>query len=316
MNEANFDKLLEKDPSFLRLSRDIERGRVLHAILLTGSDKAYLEQFARAIVSCVLEKTGQVALAEKAKRGSFLDLLILKNDKSIKTEDISTIVQKASEHGIECDQKFCIIADAEKMTEEAQNKLLKTLEEPSSDQYFILCSPSRFLLLPTIVSRCNTIEVFEHEKADVAKFVSETLNVDLNSSTISTELALGNVLEALSGVGKTNETMELALSSLTAISSSSDCLRYATKFQKANFEQLLIYLEYLVVDALKLKHGVEKIWFESRKSKIEEIAKTSDKGLLFVQNQISEIKKLVSVNVSSAFLSDKLALSIAEGKHL
>lgn len=50
-----------------------------------------------------------------------------------------------------------IISQAEKLTEEAQNALLKTLEEPPENVFIVLCTPDEDLLLPTVVSRCQVI---------------------------------------------------------------------------------------------------------------------------------------------------------------
>jgi len=50
--------------------------------------------------------------------------------------------------------KYLILPQAEKLTTQAQNAFLKTLEEPPANSVIILCAPNKNLLLPTIVSRC------------------------------------------------------------------------------------------------------------------------------------------------------------------
>jgi DNA polymerase-3 subunit delta' len=53
--------------------------------------------------------------------------------------------------------KVCVFDDAEQMTTEAANALLKTLEEPGPQRVFVLVTPSPHLLPPTVVSRCQTL---------------------------------------------------------------------------------------------------------------------------------------------------------------
>jgi DNA polymerase-3 subunit delta' len=74
--------------------------------------------------------------------------------------------------------KVVIIDDADTMTPQAQNALLKTLEEPPSDTVFILISRSKSALLPTIVSRCRVLEFKPLKPAEVRAVVSQ-LNVEI-----------------------------------------------------------------------------------------------------------------------------------------
>lgn len=72
--------------------------------------------------------------------------------------------------------RLAIINEAEKMSEEAANAFLKLLEEPGANTLIILITPSRELLLPTIVSRTSPIS-FSILSDEMMKTMADTLNI-------------------------------------------------------------------------------------------------------------------------------------------
>jgi DNA polymerase III subunit delta' len=96
-------------------------------------------------------------------------------------------------------RKVVIIDDAEKMTEQAQNCLLKTLEEPPPDSVLILVTSDRHRLFPTIVSRCQVIN-FERltraEMDEAARALLGRADADLAIAQVLAENCPGKLLEA------------------------------------------------------------------------------------------------------------------------
>lgn len=112
-------------------------------------------------------------------------------------------------------QKFCIIFEAQNLTPEAQNALLKTLEEPPGNCQIILTAGSASFLLPTIVSRCQIISlpIFLQEiSAEEESSLSDLLN-NLIAASCGKKLLL---LEK-EGVAKDRQTATLWLDKLTII---------------------------------------------------------------------------------------------------
>lgn len=311
---SNFKDKILADPSFLHISKNISR--LLHSQIIAGFDADYNEEFCIEVICKLLENENKINLAEKVRHRTMVDLMIIDGDKSIKVEDIEPIIEKSCEKGIECDQKFCIIKNAQLLTVEAQNKLLKTLEEPSNGMYFFLCVPSRFLLLNTIVSRSNVVEIGQHNQTDIEQFVRAQTGCFNSTAKAAAEQSLGSFSRAIELAKKPDETFELVLQALANISSSANTLKYAVKIQKSDINLVVEYAEFILLDALKLAYGIEDIWFESRKDQIEKIATCSPRGLVFIYNVVNTIKQLAKVNVSPIVLADKFALAIAEGKHI
>jgi len=84
------------------------------------------------------------------------DLFIF-DDYTITT--VRTLRKFLSQKPFSHDSKIVFIPEAENLNLESQNALLKTLEEPGSDNYFILTTTNSTQLLPTILSRCQKIKI-------------------------------------------------------------------------------------------------------------------------------------------------------------
>lgn len=99
-------------------------------------------------------KTKALKFAEKIQDNK-PDLHVLETEKSISINQIRELQELLSLKPYSGKYKIAIIPEAHLMTVQAQNALLKTLEEPSGQAVLILTSPSEYLLLPTIISRCQ-----------------------------------------------------------------------------------------------------------------------------------------------------------------
>lgn len=71
--------------------------------------------------------------------------------------------------------KIAIVSNAETLTEEAQNALLKTLEEPPANTYLVLLAKNANWLLPTVISRCQTFELSATKDFALSKEENEGL---------------------------------------------------------------------------------------------------------------------------------------------
>ena len=121
-------------------------------------------------------------------------LYIEPDGNSIKIEQIRYLQRKIQEKPIISDKKVYIINDADKMTTEAQNCLLKTLEEPPEYSTIILIGSNENAFLNTIKSRCMKIPF----KPIEAKYVKQYMEKTYEMTNISQ-----NMLEAFQGsIGK------------------------------------------------------------------------------------------------------------------
>ncbi len=157
------------------LQRSLETGNVSHAYLLSGpehSGKMTLAIELAKAMNCTGSDPpcGQCESCQKIAGSKHADVQVIglvpaadSEDSKAKTEisieQIRQLQHSASLPPFEGRYKVYIIENAEMMSTEAANSLLKTLEEPESGVIFILLAGDAGLLLETVVSRCQPIEM-------------------------------------------------------------------------------------------------------------------------------------------------------------
>lgn len=125
--------------------------------------------------------------------------LDLKNKQGyISVEEAKNIMHKLSLKSFEGGYKVMIIWHADKLNNEASNKLLKLLEEPSKKTVFILIAESEQDLLPTITSRCQLINFTALKDIEIENALKNELHLPANQANIISKSAAGNYNKALS----------------------------------------------------------------------------------------------------------------------
>ena len=146
------------DRIFSRFERAIENRNVSHAYILEGSytvDKiAYAKKMAKMLL-CSNGGCGECIVCKKIDRNEYEDLHITEPEgTSIKDSDIETIQNRLKVKPFVGDRNIVIVSRADTMTRWAQNRLLKTLEEPPEGAVIILLADNIESFLQTVVSRC------------------------------------------------------------------------------------------------------------------------------------------------------------------
>ena len=121
--------------------------------------------------------------------------IIQSEGNSIKIEQIRMIQNKINEKPIISNRKVYIINDSEYMTKEAQNCLLKTLEEPPEYATLILICSNENLLLSTIKSRCTKVFFEDISKEDIKSYLQKN-NLCSNISDTILEASNGSIGKA------------------------------------------------------------------------------------------------------------------------
>ena len=130
-----------------RLPDAMKNKRVPHALLITGTEGSGRRELARrcAALYCLGEDAPELLHACP----NYTEI----GDGAVKVEDIRTLLASAAMQGFNGGRRAFVFLNAQNMSVQIQNTLLKTLEEPHEDTLFILTG-NEFGLLPTIRSRC------------------------------------------------------------------------------------------------------------------------------------------------------------------
>ncbi|HHW45549.1 MAG TPA: DNA polymerase III subunit delta' [Clostridiales bacterium] len=180
--------------------------------------------------------------------------------KSIQVDDIREIRQRASVFPHQSPKQVFVIERADTMTPQAQNALLKILEEPPEFVIFILIAESGLSLLPTILSRCMRFTLKPPEINQAADYLLRKTGKDREAVERAATDAGGNIGKALvllSGA-KESQTVEDAKAIIEALKSgtSLDLLRLCHPYEQDRGKalELLKALESQLLNLLTQKH--------------------------------------------------------------
>lgn len=146
-----------------------------HAHLIVGEDGIGKSLIAKEIALKILDKTQDIEYVDIIKWKTE------KNKKSIGVDMIRDVVKEVNKKPYEGDKKVVIIYEGEKMTVEAQNAFLKTIEEPPNGVTIILLISNLERVLDTIRSRCQIHKLRRLDFEDMKKYIKreyEYIKVD------------------------------------------------------------------------------------------------------------------------------------------
>ncbi|WP_407878657.1 DNA polymerase III subunit delta' [Furfurilactobacillus entadae] len=145
----------------------IEQGELAHAYLFAGPAGSGKEELAMWIAMRLFcnrvtdgQPCGECEECLRISQHEHPDVLVVEPDgQSIKVDQVRLLKTEFTKSGVEGNQKVFIVAGAETMTASAANSLLKFLEEPSGTVTAILLTTNLNLILPTVVSRTQELEM-------------------------------------------------------------------------------------------------------------------------------------------------------------
>ncbi len=288
---------------------------VPHSILLSSKDEQYAFDMAKLLAIQILD--GKVEedseIFKKVMAFSHPDVRYYPSKNQLLVADSEEIVSESFVKPVFSKSKIFIIKNIDNSMESAQNKLLKTLEEPSKDVYLILTSQNPALVLPTIKSRCV--------KRDLAKLNDQQIEHVLNrDNPLAVKLADGGLGKAiiLSQKPDLDEIFALAFDIMTKMNSSKQILSYSKRLQKftKDFQLIVECMEFILEDLLKLKVG-KKIRFEMFEEELKKASESySIKALIKINEKINKQQKEVFYNVNQLIAMENLLLNILEVKYI
>ncbi|MBR0600568.1 ATP-binding protein [Sinanaerobacter chloroacetimidivorans] len=167
-----------------RLCQSLNSGNISHAYIFEGDagiDKFSLaENFVKALL-CSGESDDSCEVCpscNKINHGNHEDVILLKAEgSSIKDESIEELQSRLKKKPYVGDRTIVIMQDADTMTVRAQNRLLKTLEEPFPGTVMILLSDNLENLAQTILSRCVIYKLKPYDSPNYEDIMEATAEV-------------------------------------------------------------------------------------------------------------------------------------------
>ena len=163
----------------------LKNDNVFHSYMFIGTDgigkKEFAKEFAKAILCTETNKPCgkcKSCLEFEGKNNPDFYYIGLGEEKSIKIEVVRQMQKKLQELPIVSNKKVYLIDDFEYMTPEAQNCMLKTIEEPPEFVTLILITANENKILNTIKSRCLKIYFNNIEDEVLKKYLEENFNIN------------------------------------------------------------------------------------------------------------------------------------------
>ena len=211
-----FDNLLGNDKIKKLLEKTINEDKILHSYIFDGEEGIGKRLFALDFSKAILCTSTDIKPCQKCKSciefNNFNnpDLLQVESldGKNIKIEQIRELLTKIAEKPINSDKKVIIINNSELMTKEAQNALLKTLEEPPQYITIILITSNQSKLLTTIKSRCTKILFEGLSKEEIRSYLKQK-GLDLNISDRILKAGNGSLSKTLDLIEKQDLYLKL-----------------------------------------------------------------------------------------------------------
>lgn len=227
---TGFQDILGNDMVKDHFKKAIEGHKVSHAYILTGEAGMGRKSIANAFAMTLLcEKGGSepCMVCHSCKQvlgGNHPDLIYVTHEKpaSIGVDDIreqindTIMIRPYSSY-----YKIYIVDEAEKMTVQAQNALLKTIEEPPSYAVILLITTNQEAFLPTILSRCIQLKLKPLKDFTVKSYLTEHLHVPDKEAEVCAAFARGNLGKAIH-LSSSDEFKELYQKVMSVIKSVGD----------------------------------------------------------------------------------------------
>ncbi len=327
---AGFKNIVGNEQIIEHLQNAISLGKISHAYILNGPDLSgkmmIAEAFARAL-QCKEQGTegcGECKSCRQADDHNQPDIIYVKHEKpnNISVDDIRTqlnndiVIKPYSSK-----YKVYIVDEAEKMNQQAQNALLKTIEEPPAYAVIMLLTTNADSFLQTIRSRCITLNIKSVKDEVIKSYLMSKHHIPDYQADICAAFAQGVVGKAVK-LASSDEFNELKESALSLIKRLDDIDVYemgAAVKQIADYKlQVQDYFDLMMIwyrDVLYMKatNDVNGLIFKDEVYDIKkQAAKHSYQGIEVIIESLEKAKVRLNANVNFDLVIELLLMTIKE----
>ncbi|MEN8191795.1 MAG: hypothetical protein ABFS12_03195 [Bacteroidota bacterium] len=260
-----------------------------------------------------------IALEIREKSDNPYHEIIIDNANNIKINSIRDIKKNLSINYTDLFYRMIIIEDAHLMSKEAQNALLKSLEEPPEGIIFVLITHKQEFLLPTIISRCWELKFTSLSNEIIEEILITKFNIEKSIAEEVSPFANGSIHNAL-------ELLNYGFHDL--VETSINILRYSLarwyntslriiqdEIDKNSKNVLPIILTLLISwfnDAEKYRNGIEKFHFANHIDTIKKFnTKFEDVDISKIVFDLNNLKDKLDLNINLNIIALNIIFRIA-----
>ena len=327
---AGFQDIIGHNQIVEHLKNAIRMEKISHAYILNGESNAGKMMLAEAF-AMALQCEGQgdepcmtCRSCHQAMEHNQPDIIYISHEKPnvISVDDIrhqlnNDIVIKP----YSSKYKIYIVDEAEKMNVQAQNALLKTIEEPPAYGIILLLTTNADAFLPTILSRCITLNLKSVNEDLIKSHLMKKYQIPDYQAEVCAAFAQGNVGKAiqLASSGEFNELKNDALSTVKKLEDMdlyelNEVIKQINEYKTKIQEYLdLLTLWYRDVLYMKATNNVNNLIFKDEVYDIKkQAAKKSYEGIETILQAIEQTRVRINANVNFDLVIELLLLTIKE----
>ena len=325
-----FNNIIGHEEIIRHLKNAIEAGKISHSYIFTGekgSGKKLLAGTFAATLQCEAGGTEPCQKCDSCKKAmgkNHPDIIMVSHEKpgTITIDEIrDQVIHDVDIRPYYSPYKIYIIADADMMTPQAQNALLKTIEEPPKYAVIMLLTNNIGGLLPTIQSSCVRLDLKVVNDGLVKKYLMEHLHVPDYQAEIDASFAQGSIGKAKEAA-TSQEFAEMTQNALRILKYAntmevyelSDAIKNLSA-EKQNINDYLDIFQFWFRDVLMFKatREIDNLVFKQEINYIKEQAKVrSYENLEKILDSIQKTKVRLKANVNFELALELLFLTIRE----
>jgi len=304
--------------------------KISHAYIING-EKSSGKEFIAKVFAMALQcekggndPCGQCRSCKQVLSGNQPDIIMVTHEKpgTISVDDIrSQINNDVVIKPYSSPRKVYILNEAEKMTPQAQNALLKTLEEPPAYAVILLLTGNVNALLPTILSRCVVLNMKPVADELVKKYLMENLQIPDYKAEICVAFARGNIGKAKSLASSEDfENVKNEAMGLVKYARDMELYEVIAAIKRISEYKLEVndYLDIMAIwyrDVLLFKatRDANQLIFREELQTIRKIAgRSSYEGIEKVIGALEKAKNRLNANVNFELTMELLMMEIKE----
>lgn len=327
---AGFQDIVGQEQIKEQLRNAISTGKVSHAYIINGEKSSGKEFIARMFAMSLQCEKGEIEPCQECRSckqalsDNHPDIIRVTHEKpnTISVEDIRTQVNNdVAIKPYSGTYKIYLINEAEKMTPQAQNAILKTLEEPPAYAVILLLTANVNSLLPTILSRCVVLNMKPVADELVKKYLMEQLQIPDYKAEVCVAFARGNVgrAKALASSEDFENIKAEALSLLKYIQDMDlgeiiDAVKRVTEYKVEIQDYLdLCAVWYRDVLLFKATNDVNHLIFREEIQALRRTAQQSSyEGIERIIRGLDSARRRLDANVNFELVMELLMLTIHE----
>lgn len=327
---ANYEDIIGHEDIVKHFKSSIELGKVSHAYILNGEKGVGKKTMASVVAKSLQceeggsDPCGTCKSCLQAETGNQPDIIWVKHEKPsvLSVDEIrEQVINDIGLKPYSSRYKIYIIPDAQLMNPQAQNAILKTLEEPPEYAILMLLTNNVDKFLPTILSRCIVLNFKPVEPLQMMEYLVTNVGVDQKKARFCTDFAQGNLGKAVRLAISTdyNEIKE-------------DSIRLLRQIQNMDMEDIILAVknmgkyklditDYIDIMSMwfrdimivKINNSPNKIIFKDEFSTMKKQAsKASYEGIENILEAMDKLKVRLEANVNFDIAMELALLTVKE----